>query len=265
MTPEKLKKKLDNLYNKYNRRRYVHPDPLEFLYSYKKIKDREIAGLIASSLSYGRVAQILKSVSLVLDKMNPSPYLFLNNSTYESIYRAFVGFKHRFAGSGELAALLWGIKNVIDRFGSLHKCFSGGLSKDDDTIIRAMTFFSTQLTSGENKPGHLVAMPEKGSACKRMNLFLRWMVRKDRVDPGGWGGVPLSKLIIPLDTHMHRISIALNLTKRKQANMHTALEITSGFKKIVPEDPVKYDFALTRLGIRDDLDIDCVIPRQSSA
>jgi len=261
MTPENLKKKLDDLYIQYNRRRYVHPDPLEFLYSYKEIREREIVGLISSSLAYGRVAQILKSVSLVLDKMNPSPYLFLNESTYKSIYMTFEGFKHRFAGSSELAALLWGMKNVIERFGSLHKCFSDGLSKDDDTIVRAMTFFSTQLIAGKNKPGHLVAMPEKGSACKRMNLFLRWMIRKDRVDPGGWGGIPLSKLIIPLDTHMHRISLALNLTKRKQANMHTALAITSGFKKIVPEDPVKYDFALTRLGIRNDLDIDYIVDK----
>jgi uncharacterized protein (TIGR02757 family) len=87
-----------------------------------------------------------------------------------------------------------------------------------------------------------------------MNLFLRWMARKDRVDPGGWNGIPLSKLIIPLDTHMHRISLALNLTKRKHANMATALEITSVFKKIVPDDPVKYDFALTRFGIRNDMD-----------
>ncbi len=255
MTSEKLKKKLDNLYNQYNRRRYVHPDPLEFLYSYKEIRDREIAGLIASSLAYGRVAQILKSVSFVTDKMNPSPYLFLKDSTYKSIYRAFEGFKHRFAGSGELAAFFWGIKNVINRFGSLHKCFLDGFSEDDENIIPALTFFSAQLTAGKNKPGHLVAQPEKGSACKRMNLFLRWMVRKDRVDPGGWSGIPLSKLIIPLDTHMHRISLALNLSKRKQANIYTALEITSGFKRLAPDDPVKYDFALTRLGIRDDMDI----------
>ena len=81
------------------------------------------------------------------------------------------------------------------------------------------------------------------------------------MDPGGWGGIPLSKLIVPLDTHMHRISLALNLTKRKQANMHTALAITSGFKKIVPEDPVKYDFALTRLGIRGDLDINYIVDK----
>jgi hypothetical protein len=179
--------RLDILYKKYNRRRYVHPDPLEFLYQYKEI-----------------------------------------------------------------------IKNVIVRFGSLHECFLAGFSEDDENIIPAMTFFSTQLTDGRNKPGHLVALPEKGSACKRMNLFLRWMVRKDRVDPGGWNGIPLSKLIIPLDTHMHRISLSFKLTKRIQANMRTALEITSGYKKIVPDDPVKYDFALTRFGIRDDMDIDAV-------
>ncbi len=82
------------------------------------------------------------------------------------------------------------------------------------------------------------------------------MVRKDRVDPGGWTGIPLSVLVIPLDTHMHRISLALKLTKRKQANMASAIEVTSGFKKLVPDDPVKYDFALTRFGIRHDMDID---------
>ncbi|RZB34512.1 MAG: hypothetical protein SRB1_00280 [Desulfobacteraceae bacterium Eth-SRB1] len=256
MTPEKLKKKLDTLYDKYNRRRYVHPDPLEFLYSYKDIRDREIAGLIASSLAYGRVAQILKSVAYVLDIMNPSPYLFLKNSTYTSINRTFAGFTHRFANGSELAALLFEIKNVINRFGSLHECFLDGFSEDDENIIPAMTFFAMQLTAGRKKPGHLIALPEKGSACKRMNLFLRWMVRKDRVDPGGWAGIPLSSLIIPIDIHMHRISLALNVTKRKQANMRTALEITSGFTKIVPEDPVKYDFVLTRFGIRNDMDID---------
>jgi uncharacterized protein (TIGR02757 family) len=261
MRHEKLKKRLETLYSKYNRQRYVHPDPLEFLYSYKEIRDREIAGLIASSLAYGRVAQILKSVSFVLDIMNPTPYLFLYDSTYESISREFEGFKHRFAGSRELVALLLGIKDVIIRFGSLHQCFIAGFSEDDETVIPAMTFFATQLIAGKNKPGHLVAIPEKGSACKRMNLFLRWMVRRDRVDPGGWDGIPCSKLIIPLDTHMHRISLALNLTKRKQANMNTALAITSCFKKIVPEDPVKYDFALTRLGIRGDLDINYMVDK----
>ncbi|MDO9567669.1 MAG: TIGR02757 family protein [Candidatus Desulfaltia sp.] len=253
---KKLKKELDTLYHQYNWRRYVHPDPLEFLYSYEEIRDREIAGLIASSLAYGRVAQILKSVSVVLSIMNPSPYLFLKNSTHTSINKAFEGFIHRFASEDNLAAFLFGIKNVIDKFGSLNKCFLDGFSKDDENIIPAMTFFSTQLIYEKNKPGHLVAQPKKGSACKRMNLFLRWMVREDRVDPGGWTGIPLSKLVIPLDIHMHRISLALKFTKRKQANMASALEVTSNFKRLVPDDPVKYDFVLTRFGIRHNMDID---------
>jgi uncharacterized protein (TIGR02757 family) len=255
-----LKKRIHTLYSQYNKREYVHPDPLEFLYLYKEIRDREIVGLIASSLAYGRVKQILKSVSFVLDKMNPSPYVFIINSSYGSFCKAFEGFTHRFATGDHLAALFWGIKNVIARYGSLNECFACGLSPDDDTVIPAMIFFTGQLIAGKRKPGHLVPLPEKGSACKRMNLFLRWMVRKDRVDPGGWQHVPLSKLVIPLDTHMHNISLKLGLTEKKQANMKTALEITSGFKQLVPDDPVKYDFVLTRLGIRDDMDIKLIYP-----
>jgi uncharacterized protein (TIGR02757 family) len=91
-----------------------------------------------------------------------------------------------------------------------------------------------------------------------MNLFLRWMVRKDKVDPGGWQDVPWSKLIVPLDTHMHKISLKLGLTTKKHPNMRTALEITSSFKQLNPDDPVKYDFVLTRLGIRDDMDMDLI-------
>ena len=107
MTPEMLKKRIHTLYNQYNRRGYVHPDPLEFLYLYKELRDREIVGLIASSLAYGRVKQILKSVSFVLDKMNPSPYVFVTQSSYRSFCKAFAGFTHRFATGDHLAGLLW--------------------------------------------------------------------------------------------------------------------------------------------------------------
>ena len=101
----------------------------------------------------------------------------------------------------------------------------------------------------------LLPLPDRGSACKRLNLFMRWMVRQDAVDPGGWSGVPLSKLIIPLDTHMHRISRAMGLTSRRQADMGTAMEVTRAFQKFAPDDPLRYDFVLTRLGIRKDMDV----------
>jgi len=255
----KLKQKriiLENLYEENNRRRYVHPDPLEFLYNYNEIRDREIAGLIASSLSYGKVAQILKSVSIVLDKMGESPFFFLKNVSYKELSEHFSGFKHRFATGENLAVFLFGLKKTIEQYGSLNECFIKGFSKTDNSIIPAMIFFAEQITKTKKSPGHLVPLPQKGSACKRMNLFLRWMVREDSVDPGGWTGIPISHLIIPLDTHMHKMGFLLGFTKRRQANMTTAVEITEGFRKIAPHDPVKYDFSLTRLGIRKDMDID---------
>ena len=250
-----MKKKLDRLYKQYNRRRYVHPDPLWFLYRYDDVRDREIAGLVASSLAYGRVKQILENVSKVLETMGRSPRGFLERSSFRSLSDVFKDFRYRFAAGNHMAALLWATKMTIDRFGSLNACFSNGMSLEDETVIPGMAFLSKNLSSGRDT-GHLIAHPEKGSACKRMNLFLRWMVRKDEVDPGGWEGISPSKLIIPLDTHMHTISLGLGLTNKKQANMRTALEITSGFKNLAPDDPVKYDFALTRFGIRDDMNMD---------
>ncbi|MFO7557742.1 MAG: TIGR02757 family protein [Desulfobacterales bacterium] len=261
MTLKKKRIVLEKLYEENNRRRYVHPDPLEFLYNYNEIRDREIAGIIASSLSYGKVAQILKSVSIVLDKMGASPFSFLQNTSHKELSRQFSGFKHRFATGENLSIFLFGLKKAIEQHGSLNECFLKGFSKEDDSIIPAMIFFSEQITKTKTSPGHLVPMPQKGSACKRMNLFLRWMVREDRVDPGGWKGIPISRLIIPLDTHMHKMGFLLGFTRRRQADMTTAVEITEGFRKIVPHDPVKYDFSLTRLGIRKDMDMDVFFSR----
>lgn len=129
------------------------------------------------------------------------------------------------------------------------------MSNDAETVLPALDAFVTELTAVfEGKPVSLLPAPAKGSACKRLNLYLRWMVRKDNVDPGGWDGIPASRLVVPLDVHMHRISSSLGLTARKAADIKTAIEITRAFRKISPEDPVRYDFCLTRLGIRDDLD-----------
>ncbi len=245
------KLQLERLYVLYNSRKWVHPDPLEFLYDYGDFKDREVAGLIASSLAYGRVAQILRSVSGVLEKMGPSPYDFLVSTTPSSLRRIFSDFKHRFTNGEDLALMLMGAKSVIKRFGSLYNCFLSGFNDDDETVLKGLSYLVNELRTNMNgRRNSLLPLPEKGSACKRWNLFLRWMVRKDHVDPGGWNKVNPAKLIVPLDTHMHRICLLLKLTGRKNADMRTAMEITGSFRKIVPEDPVRYDFALTRPGIR---------------
>lgn len=246
---------INNYYRRYNRREYVHPDPLEFLYNYSDPGDLEVVGLIASTLAYGRVAQILTSVNKVLEAMGKSPSLFLKKTSGEKIIDTFKGFKHRFSTDDDLVGLLLAMKSLINEYESLNDAFLVGYDPADENILPALSSFTSMISSvGRNT--NLISNPSKGSACKRLNLFLRWMVRSDDVDPGGWLGIPTSKLIIPLDTHMHRIGRQLGFTQRKQANLKTAIEITKAFSEIDPDDPVKYDFALTRLGIRTDTDMD---------
>lgn len=277
-----LKEELDKLYLTYNRREFVHPDPLEFLYNYKNIEDREIAGLISSSLAYGRVNQILKSVSLVLARLKPTPSIYIKNSSPDIFFNHFKGFKHRFTTGDELCSLLGGIKSVLEKYGSLNNCFiqrlqnadrtkpeyagkkeagsgskimagerkSAAVKSGEGTVFPAVLNFAKNLAfSSKSGCNSLIPSFKGGSAFKRLNLYLRWMVRKDNVDPGGWVNVCTSRLIIPLDTHIYRISVKLGFTKRKQTDIRTAIEITEALKKFDKNDPVKYDFALTRLGM----------------
>ncbi|MBN2538711.1 MAG: TIGR02757 family protein [Deltaproteobacteria bacterium] len=247
---------LENLYQKYNRREYIHPDPLEFLYDYEDLRDREIAGLVASSLAYGRVSQIIRSVAFVLERMTPSPFRFIEDASMESLLDIFSGFKHRFTTGDELAEMLFGVKTAIKKHGSLHACFKAGLLNDNESSISAITRFVEELGVGfHHRNNSLLPSPVKGSACKRLNLFFRWMIRQDDVDPGGWEDISPLHLVVPLDTHLHRLCLSLGFTNRRQADMKTAMEITDAFRTMVPHDPVRYDFALTRLGIRKDTDM----------
>ncbi|MBU1172758.1 MAG: TIGR02757 family protein [Proteobacteria bacterium] len=250
-----MKQRLEDLYSTYNRRCYVHPDPLEYVYHFEARSDREIAGLIASAFAFGRVSQILLTLERVFTIMGPSPSTYLEHASRKSLSKDFNGFVYRFVRDRHVVDLLMGIKDLVADFGSLENSFVYKLSHDDETVVPSMCFFVKQLLKNHRDPGYLLALPEKGSACKRMNLFLRWMVRKDDVDTGAWTCLLPERLIIPLDTHMHKISRNLGLTTRNQADMKTALDITQAFGHINPADPVKYDFALTRFGIRDDLDL----------
>jgi len=290
------KNALEDLYCRLNRREFVHPDPLEVLYDYPDPLDREVVGLVAASLAYGRVKGILNSVHAVLARM-PAPRRFVTETPPEQIRAAFAGFKHRFATGDQLAALLIGAGRLIARHGSLGAAFAAACKPADETVIPALSAFVAELIDlsktdatalaperrrlsrspgrpkgalGPDAPPteppkrgdsggigeHLLPRPERGSACKRLNLWLRWMVRRDAVDPGGWTGVSPAQLIVPLDVHMHRICRALGLTQRNAADLRTAVEITDAFRRFAPDDPVRYDFALTRLGIRPGPDAD---------
>lgn len=251
----RLKSKLQALYDRYNRPEYIDPDPLAFLYRYPDYKDREVVGFISASLAYGRVEMIMKTVRFILDSIGSDPARSLMEVSETELMVRFKGFKYRFAKDRDLVDLLSGIGSVLNQFGSLENCFMDGQDHNDGTVISGLQFLSGQIR-GRKKLDHLLADPNKTSACKRSHLFLRWMIRKDDVDPGCWTRVPPSKLIVPLDRHMHHSGTLLGFTRRKSADLKTALEITEGFRKICADDPVKFDFCLTRFGIRRELSME---------
>ncbi len=246
---------LEEHYEAFNRRDWIRPDPLEAVYGYTSARDREVVGLIAACLAYGRVSQILKSVESVLEVLGPSPYECLAQSDAIWLDERLRGFRHRWTTADELVSFLTGIGAVLDRFGSLERCFLAHHLQSAETTADGLIGFAGELRNW-GAPTSLVSAPEKRSACKRLHLYLRWMVRADRVDPGCWRGVSPSQLVVPLDTHMHRIGRALGMTQRKQANFAAALDVTRAFRALSPEDPVRYDFSLTRLGIRQETDLE---------
>ncbi len=245
---EKLLKMLEELYKNYNRRDYVSPDPLQFLYHYSKPENVELAGFISSSFAFGNVKNILNFLEKIFYLITP-PGDFFKSIKENEIDKIFKNFKYRFADSGEIIAFFKTIKKILEEYSSLYNLFYDAYIKEK-TIINAMKIFIDKFYSySSHKIKILLPNPENNSAFKRFFLFLRWMIRKDDVDLGIWDNIPKNELIVPLDTHMYNISKKLNFTKRKVADLKTAIEITEKFKLISPEDPVKYDFVLTRFGI----------------
>ncbi len=252
-----MKEAFDRLYLRYDDRRFVDPDPLALLYRFTDVRDREVAAMVASSLAFGNVRQIMGSVEDALSRMGGSPFEYVSKATASRIARDMKGFQHRWARADDMQSLLAGIGRVVRKYKSLENCFMAGLGSGDEDVIDALAFFVSELSGKKSCDNNcLLPLPGRGSACKRLNLYLKWMVRRDRVDPGGWDMVPASKLVVPLDVHMMRFGTLLGFTKRKQADIAAAREITGEFRKMDPDDPVKYDFALTRLAIRSDTDRD---------
>lgn len=258
-----LGQRLEALYRAYGPET-APQDPIFFLSRYHDREDQEAVGWIASAFAYGRVETILGNVARILALLGPRPA-----QTIAGIrdFRAFgrdalSGFRHRFHGGEDAAALLFVIARAREEAGSLQAFFEGALRSEDrdvgnllDRVVRRIGRFDFRPALGRREipAGSPVRFffpnPAEGSACKRWNLYLRWMVRKDALDLGLWTGIPTDKLIIPTDTHIHLVSRRLRLTRRRSADWRTACEITDRLKRFDPVDPVRFDYALCRIGI----------------
>lgn len=253
----KLKQILEKLYRRYNHHNLIKPDPLQFVYQYNSPSDKEIVALLSAALAYGRVEQIEKSLTNLFARMGKSPYSFVKN--FDKIGRGKLSdFKHRFTTGQDISDLLALLKKVLGRYGSIQSFFVEGYNPNDKNVIPALTKFCDSLWVMYAKENHgqpsvglkfLLAGPAGGSACKRLNLFLRWMVRKDDVDLGLWKSIDKAKLIVPVDVHIGRLCRILGFYNHKTVSLASAVEITENFAQIEPADPVKYDFALSRIGI----------------
>lgn len=261
---ENLKRRLEMLYRTFDAS-FLSSDPLEFVHRYESKEDKEVVGLIASSLAYGRVQGIRQSVAFVLNIMGDKPFGFTMRFRPERDMPLFSGFVHRFNTGPDIACLIYFAEQMIKEKGSIEGFFLKGYSPENENIKAALSAFSRNVLSLDSSPVYGKArLPEKagvrfffpdpmgGSACKRLNLYLRWMVRRnDGLDTGLWRRVSPAKLIIPLDTHIARISRRIGLTSRASPDWRMAEEVTAAVKELDPEDPVRYDFSLCRLGILD--------------
>ncbi len=261
MRREDLRLRLEELYRQYDHR-FVTPDPLEFVRAQKTDADREVVGMLASGLAFGTVLQIKRSIAAVLDVLGPRPAEAVAALDPLGAASRLRGFRHRWVGGRDVACLLFLTQQMRASHGSVEAFFAEGLSPEDVDVGPALASFSARalalghggLYRGRGIPAdagvrYFFPSPAAGSACKRLNLFLRWMTRRDGVDLGVWRRPDPSQLVLPLDAHTYAIARRIRLTRYRSPGWPMALDVTRRLRQLDPADPVKYDFAFHRMGL----------------
>lgn len=248
-----LKDFLDDKVELYNQPDFISEDPICIPHLFSKKQDIEISGFIAATFAWGQRKTIINKCNELLKLMDDSPYDFILNHS-ENDLKSFLKFKHRTFNATDTLYFIESLKNIYRKYNSLENAF---LINNGSTEIRHgleqfhNLFFS--LPDSPKRTRKHVSTPERKSACKRLNMFLRWMVRDDNkgVDFGIWKHIDQKNLICPCDVHVDRIARRLGLIQRKQVDWLTAEELTNNLKKFDPTDPVKYDFALFGIGVME--------------
>jgi uncharacterized protein (TIGR02757 family) len=255
MDPELLKQFLDEKVDQYNQPFFIARDPVSVPHGFRKKQDIEIAAFFAAIFSWGNRTTILQKSKELMALMDNAPWEFCLHSTDDSI-KKLVEFKHRTFKATDLLYFIEFIKYHYVENKSLESAFTRSMKPSDQTVEQALNGFCDYFFSLAHVPQRTrkhIASPQKNSTCKRLNMFLRWMVRSDDrgVDFGIWKKIKPAQLICPVDLHVSRVARKLGLISRSQTDWQTALELTGHLRGLDPADPVKYDFALFGLGIEE--------------
>lgn len=259
VAPRNVKAYLDRLYATYDLS-YLPTSAAQFPHRYHRPEDIELVGFIASCFAYGRVEGFAPQIDALLAVLGNEPHRSLLAFDPRRDADSLSRFSYRFNTARDAVCLLWFLRQTLERYGSLRACYLDAYRARHTDTRPALTVFVRKFLQldprpvydrGRLSPGmhHLLPSPARGGACKRLHLFLRWMVRRDHIDFGLWPELDPAKLIIPLDTHVAQVSRRLLLTRMKSPGLAMALEITENLKRFDPADPIKYDFALCRLGM----------------
>lgn len=253
MNSQDLKSFLDEKVLLYNQPGFIENDPICIPHAYVKKQDIEIAGFFAAILAWGQRTTIINKTRELLALMDNSPHDFVCNHKLSDLI-PFENFKHRTFNSTDCLYFIRFLSEHYKKHNSLESAFK--IENENSDVASALASFHRLFFSLDDFPSRTmkhIATPERNSACKRLNMFLRWMVRKDKrgVDFGIWDAISPAQLVCPCDLHVERVARKLNLIKRKQLDWTTALELTAALKKFDPVDPVKYDFALFGLGVEE--------------
>ena len=258
--PAAARRSLDELYRRFERRHDI-ADPIQRVRRFSDPRDREIVGLCAAALAFGRVASVLQSIDALLAVMGSSPAQFVRHFE-PTAHRDTIGsVTHRWVRGPDMLALVWSMRQMLERCGSIERFFTEGYQPDAEDVGEALESFSTRVLAFNFDPAYgrrrrrgvayFFPRPSKGSACKRLNLYLRWMVRRDQLDLGVWTAVSPAQLVVPLDTHIIRVGQCLRLTRYRSPGWAMARDITATLRRFDAADPVKYDFSLCHLSMME--------------
>jgi uncharacterized protein (TIGR02757 family) len=254
---EKLKLFLDKKVKHYNVSGFIDLDPVGIPHRFTKKEDIEITAFWTSILAWGQRVTIINKANQLFELMDGSPHDFIINHE-ESDRKRFADFKHRTFNYIDTIYFLEFLQNHYRKHDSLEDAFLGDSKFTDveTSLIHFREYFFDHPYAPQRTTKH-IASPARKSTCKRLNMFLRWMVRKDDngVDFGIWKRIPTSALMMPLDVHVERVARHIGILKRKQKDWQTVVELTENLRQFDPEDPVKYDFALFGMGVDTDLDL----------